>query len=103
MQRLYNCPNCRAPVAPMQKFCGHCGTRLQPAQWNCTDTRPMTAPYQTDFAEPQMHDHQPQNMRIKDAARQVNTATPPGKKTRPMRREILNLLSSLVESQSVHN
>jgi hypothetical protein len=103
MQRLYNCPNCRAPVAPMQKFCGHCGTRLQPAQWNCTDTRPMTAPYQTDFAGPVMHDRQPQNLRIKDAARQVNATTPPGKNTRPMRREILKMLSSLVESQSVHN
>jgi hypothetical protein len=103
MQRLYNCPNCRAPVAPMQKFCGHCGTKLQPAQWNSTDTRPMPASCPTDFAGPQMHDRQPQNMRIKDGARQIKKTMPPGKNTRPMRREILKLLSSLVESQSIHN
>jgi hypothetical protein len=103
MQRSYNCPNCRAPVAPMQKFCGHCGTKLQPAQWNCTDTRPMPAPGQADFTGPRMQDRQPRNIRIKDASRQVNTTMPPGKNTRPMRREILKLLSNLVESQSVHN
>lgn len=103
MQRLYHCPNCRAPVAPMQRFCGHCGTKLQPAQWNDVDTRPLPVPYQTDFAGPQMHGHQPQNTRMEDAAGEVNATMPSGKNTKPIRREILKLLSSLVESQSVHN
>jgi hypothetical protein len=63
----------------------------------------MPAPYQTDFAGTQMHSHQPQNNRMEDAAGQVNTTMPSGKNTRPIRREILKLLSSLVEKQAINN
>lgn len=37
-----NCPNCGGEVMPDEVFCGHCGTRLQPAE-PLTSTTPVTS------------------------------------------------------------
>jgi len=87
----------------MQKFCGHCGTRLQPPQWNPAEAPSLPVPCRPECLNPHLHKRQPQNLRIKDAARQVKDTVPPSKNTRPLRREILKLLSSLIEQQSVNN
>jgi hypothetical protein len=87
----------------MQRFCGHCGTRLQPPRWNPAEGSPLPVSCRPDCLNPHLHKHQPENPRIKDAGRQVNKTMAADKKTRPLRREILKLLSSLVEQQSVNN
>jgi hypothetical protein len=103
MQRTYYCRNCGAPVAHMQRYCSHCGINLQPAsQRDSGTTHPVPAPYGPDYINHQATNRQ-QTAGITRTGKQMNTAASENNNIKPLRKEILNLISSLVDRQAVNN
>lgn len=49
MRQMYSCPNCRAPVAYGDRFCGNCGINLN---WAAQQMPPQSSPLSYGYQYP---------------------------------------------------
>jgi hypothetical protein len=91
MQRMYFCPNCRAPVAYGYRFCSNCGVKLE---WLIQQMMPKSSSHDQALVGGDQKRYQHWHM---------ENHQPSGSATKPMRTEILKLLTELLDKQIKYN
>jgi hypothetical protein len=100
MQRMYFCPNCRAPVAYGYRFCSSFGVKLE---WLTQEMTPKSSSLDQSLVGREQNQYQQCHTGgNRDAVTQQKNQQI-GSATAPIRTEILKLLTELLDKQIKYN